>query len=127
MTFTGVGVVLYALAVWRLAHMLVKEDGPVAVLQRLRALDPSGIFSCVSCTSVWAAGLLLLAPRWAQTLLAGSAAAKLLEDYLYDDTETETPQSVEVPFHRHYDPFNTPIGNAEDGGPLTARRFLEER
>lgn len=50
---------LAALAVWRLTHFLAKEDGPWAVVRRLRrALNGrfwGELFSCFYCLSVWIA------------------------------------------------------------------------
>lgn len=82
--------IVYALAVWRLTYMLVKEDGPEAIFAIFRAkagvrYDPNGqaygenflseVLSCFWCCSVWAAAILLVAPRWVNTVLAGSALA----------------------------------------------------
>jgi hypothetical protein len=91
--------ITYVLAVWRLAHMVVKEDGPGDVFRWLRDADdfvrPAPLsrgvvkaLNCVSCASIWAAGFLLIVDRtpfrWLRWVLAGSAVAKLLEDYFYE-------------------------------------------
>lgn len=100
---------VYALAVWRLSHMVVKEAGPFDAFDRLHDLPlPSWVAAglhCVSCTSVWAALLLLAFERtplhWLNTVLAGSAIAKLLEDYLYEPEVGEANSPVEEsPFSR---------------------------
>ena len=97
---------LLALAVWRLASLLVNEDGPGAVFARLRhaaglrsvvtkdnegnptvsrvALNPlaEGL-SCIWCVSVWAAALLALpfAPvRMLRLVLAASAGAIVIHE-----------------------------------------------
>lgn len=80
--------VLASLGVWRLTHLLNAEDGPWAILARLRAVAGDGAwgelldcFHCLSlCISVPFA--LALGVGWGQTLLlwpALSAAAILLE------------------------------------------------
>lgn len=48
---------LICLAVWRIAYMLVEEDGPYDIFKRLRADFPKGIspLECFYCTSVWVA------------------------------------------------------------------------
>lgn len=97
-----------ALAAWRLASLLVDEDGPLAVFSRLRykagvrsvvlkngqgnpepvkvAQTPlAEVFLCVWCMSVWTAALLALplAPvRWLRLVLAGSAGAVLVHEAL---------------------------------------------
>lgn len=49
-------VVIIGLAAWRLAYMLVKEDGPFAVFARLRTrLARLKLLECVYCVSVWLA------------------------------------------------------------------------
>lgn len=77
-------VIVAALATWRIAHMLLYENGPFKVLRRLRVMlgvmyyddDSDNIASskyeittCIWCLSVWvgaAVGVLwLLAPVWA--------------------------------------------------------------
>ena len=50
---------LAVLAVWRITHMLAREDGPWDILLRLRRRMGSGIlrrlFACVYCLSSWVA------------------------------------------------------------------------
>lgn len=99
---------IHALAAWRLASLLVNEDGPGAVFARLRhkagvrsvvtrdgqgnptasraALTPvaEGL-TCVWCVSVWAAALLALplAPvRILRLVLAASAGAIVAHEAL---------------------------------------------
>ena len=97
---------ILALAAWRLAAMLVHEDGPGAVFARLRyragvrsvvvkdgqgnptasrtALRPwSELFLCTWCMSVWTAALLAVpwAPMyWLRLVLAASAGAILAHE-----------------------------------------------
>lgn len=135
--------IVYALAVWRLAHMVVKEPGPADIFSRLRVHLIGGptIFpewtgrgiQCVSCVSVWAAFLLLIVERtplrWITVVLAGSAVAKLLEDYLYEEgsdgfQEEEMEEKVwgeptSSPFIP--DPYWGPIGNDPSGRALRSR------
>lgn len=63
------GVVLAGFAGWRLASLLVREDGPFAVFERLRhlvgvrtgVLNPvAEVFTCVWCMSVWTCGAMML-------------------------------------------------------------------
>lgn len=51
-----------ALAAWRLAYLLVREDAPWRVFARLRTRFPlGGLLDCVYCASIWtAAGMMLL-------------------------------------------------------------------
>lgn len=98
--------VVTALAAWRLAHLLVHEDGPGAVFARLRyragvravaRVDDQGQvvasrtaantvaegLTCVWCVSVWAAALLSLPGRPVAGLrgvLAVSAGAILVQE-----------------------------------------------
>ena len=98
--------VILALASWRLAYMLVNEDGPGAVFSRLRyragvrsvvTRDNAGQpvaskvalnglaegLMCVWCVSVWAAALLLVPwppLEWLRWLLAVSAGAVLAHE-----------------------------------------------
>ena len=80
---------LGALAVWRVAHLVVHEDGPFAVIASARARLGGGMLGelvdCFACTSVWAAvpAALLVGSRRRRDLpmvwLALSGAACLLE------------------------------------------------
>ena len=52
---------ILSIATWRLAYMLVNEAGPGEIIKQLREIfNPSGVFDCVFCTSVWVAALLLI-------------------------------------------------------------------
>lgn len=84
---------IYALATWRLAHLLAGERGPYDVLGKLRAAcgvgyEPDGtvvaeteaaqLITCVWCSSPWlAAGLWLLRRVWPGLgdLITGALAA----------------------------------------------------
>lgn len=76
------------LAVWRLTHLVVEEDGPWDVFLKLRELARRAgverLFGCFLCFSVWAAVpvALLLSRQWREVLLlilALSGGAILLE------------------------------------------------
>ena len=80
--------VLATLAVWRVAHLLVHEDGPKGLISQLRVLaagtEIGRALDCVGCMSLW---LALPASVWVSrrlseflpTWLALSGAAFLLE------------------------------------------------
>jgi hypothetical protein len=77
-----------ALAVWRLTHLVVEEDGPADVVVRVRRRVGDGIvgsaMDCFYCSSVWAAAACAPAvtrrPRELPlAVLALSGAACLLE------------------------------------------------
>lgn len=76
---------LLAVAAWRLAYLLVYEDAPWRLAERLRARFPGRMLYCLYCTSIWAAGLLWL--LWATParalvdVLAISGLALLLWRY----------------------------------------------
>jgi len=84
----SINFVLAALAVWRVAHMLVHEDGPRRLIAQLRALaagtEIGRALDCVGCMSLW---LALPASVWVSrrlsefipTWLALSGAAFLFE------------------------------------------------
>lgn len=72
---TAVDVFVGGLAVWRITHMLLWEEGPFKVFFRLRELFsvehdysgapvswatwfPANLFECAMCMSVWVTGLL---------------------------------------------------------------------
>ena len=49
----------FALATWRVTHLLVEEDGPADVVLRLRRAAGTGtvgqLMDCFSCASLWVA------------------------------------------------------------------------
>jgi hypothetical protein len=51
--------VVAMLATWRLTHLVVREDGPAALLARARAAlsdgTGMGVLDCFYCTSLWVA------------------------------------------------------------------------
>jgi hypothetical protein len=76
------------LAVWRLTHLLLAEDGPFDVIVSLRRACGKGFFGqlmdCFYCLSLWTAApaAFVLAQRWLDGLLlwfALSASAILFE------------------------------------------------
>jgi hypothetical protein len=80
--------VLGSLGVWRVTHLLNAEDGPWALLVKLRAAAGDGIWGglldCFNCLSLWIAVpfAVLLGVGWGQRVLlwlAFSAAAIFLE------------------------------------------------
>lgn len=58
-SLTPFGFILCLLAVWRLAHLLSREDGPFDLVIRFRKLFGQGVFGalldCFYCVSVWVA------------------------------------------------------------------------
>jgi Protein of unknown function (DUF1360) len=84
----GFRFVLEALAIWRLSHLIAREDGPFDVIVRLRALVGAGVLGqlmdCPYCLSLWlAAPLAFFAesswPARVLTWLALSAVASIVE------------------------------------------------
>lgn len=93
--------VIYALATWRLAHLLACERGPYDVLGRLRTAcgvgyeadgtvvadtEAARLITCVWCSSPWLAALLMLLGRlwpglgdFVAGALAASAVAVFVE------------------------------------------------
>ena len=102
---TGVGMpgfVLCLLAVWRLAHLLSREDGPFDLVLRFRKLLGQGFFGslldCFHCVSLWISVpfAFLLCDEWIGgivTWLALSGGAGLLfrlrEKYSPNEKEAE--------------------------------------
>ena len=77
---------ILALASWRLAYLLTKEDAPFRLMARLRAITTfGGLLDCIYCASIWASiGCYLLwqtplAPL--VTILAISGGAMMLWRY----------------------------------------------
>lgn len=83
-------VIYYGLAVWRLSHLVCKEDGPGDLLIKIRKVVTfSGLLDCVWCASIWAsAGFTLLywlSPATAQIIAAPltlSAVAVIVERHM---------------------------------------------
>lgn len=95
---------LRALACWRLAYMLVNEEGPNRIFQTLRR--KSGIehdadgkpiawtndltpLWCVWCTSLWISPLILLLPAPILSVLSCSGAVCLLQA-VYEKVSSES-------------------------------------
>lgn len=80
--------ILFALAVWRITHLLSNEDGPFGVVFWFRKQLGHGflgqLFDCFYCLSIWVSVpfALVFYPKWPDVLLcwlALSGAACLLE------------------------------------------------
>lgn len=69
---------ILAKATWRLAFMLVREDGPGNILLETRTTF-GGAFNCVNCMSIWTAAIMLILWRtelsWIVNILAVSGQA----------------------------------------------------
>lgn len=84
--------VVYALAVWRISHMLVYEEGPVGIFAWMRgktgivhddqgvpiAWPDHNVFRCLWCTSWWVSLGLLALPVVVFVPFAGSAVAIII-------------------------------------------------
>ena len=58
MTLSLLDLLVIALATWRLAFLLAREDAPFALLKRLRAKTTlGGLLNCLMCASIWCAAL----------------------------------------------------------------------
>jgi len=80
--------VLLSLVVWRITHLLAKEDGPFDIIFRLRKAAGAGFFGslldCFYCLSIWIAlpAGIYIGNTWLEKILywlALSGAACLLE------------------------------------------------
>lgn len=74
---------LAALAVWRVSHLLAREDGPWDILAKFRHFA-GPLFNCIYCLSVWVAipAALWFRASWVDSIflwLAVSGAACLLD------------------------------------------------
>lgn len=99
---TPLAFIIGSLAVWRLSHGLVKENGPLMLFARLRARlarsqKRSGgffdLFSCVYCISFWiglGASLFVAYSffSWIGYAFAFSGVAMLLESFFSKQTNT---------------------------------------
>ncbi|HTO48360.1 MAG TPA: DUF1360 domain-containing protein [Burkholderiales bacterium] len=77
-----------ALATWRVAHLIAREDGPGEVVLRLRLAAGQGLLGqamdCFHCAALWAAAPLALiladsVTTWSAAWLALGGAASLAE------------------------------------------------
>ena len=82
-------------AVWRIASLLVHEDGPYYMFRRLREKvgfayyadgtllrEPDNhVLACVWCASVWVALLVSVLPHWTRRTLSLSTLAIMVEKY----------------------------------------------
>jgi Protein of unknown function (DUF1360) len=81
--------VIAVLAIWRVTHLLAREDGPARLVLRLRRALGNGavghLLDCFKCLSLWVAAPFACSvtldplPLFV-TWLAGSGAAMLLEE-----------------------------------------------
>jgi hypothetical protein len=92
--------VVAALATWRVAHLVAREDGPFDVVLSLRARAADGVLGrlmdCPYCLSIWIAMPCALAvgntaAGWALAWLGISGGASLLERL----TERQAPHQGE--------------------------------
>jgi len=92
--------VLSILAVWRITHLLGKEDGPFSIIFLIRKKAGAGFFGslldCFYCLSVWIAlpfAIWLGTTWWEKILmwLALSGAACLLEQSTTKNNSDNTP------------------------------------
>ncbi len=100
------GLILGALAVWRITHLLHSEDGPWDAIACLRRLAGKSIFGklldCFYCLSIWLAVPFAwyLGDSWKHRLLlwpALSGAAILLERATGGLRELPVPRYIEDP------------------------------
>lgn len=92
--------ILSILAVWRITHLLGKEDGPFDIIFLMRKKAGAGFFGslldCFYCLSIWIAlpfGIWLGTTWWEKILmwLALSGAACLLEQATTKKNSDDTP------------------------------------
>lgn len=103
---------LGTLGTWRVTHLIAMEDGPFAVIARLRRLAGSGVLGqmldCFYCLSMWSAALVALplaqtALHYIYLCLAFSAGSILLESLAHRRGDPE-------PFY-YETPLGGPLGN----------------
>lgn len=92
--------ILSVVAVWRLTHLIGKEDGPFNIMFLLRKKAGSSFFGklmdCFYCLSIWIAlpFALWLGLTWIEKILvwlALSGAAAFLEQATTKTNNTDTP------------------------------------
>ncbi|MFQ5528618.1 MAG: hypothetical protein ACE5GX_20480 [Thermoanaerobaculia bacterium] len=96
---------LAALAVWRITHLLIREDGPWKLVARLRGWFEGGfwggLLGCFKCLSVWVAipFAFFVSGDWVERAvawLALSGLAILLEEQLTGPLLIEEGESDEL-------------------------------
>lgn len=109
----AIGLLMGALAVWRVTHLLHAEDGPWDIVVRLRTAAGNGtlgsMMDCFYCLSVWMAlpFAAWLSNSWLQGLLwwpALSGAAILLERF--SNGRPATASSPDLSLTSHTDQEN---------------------
>lgn len=61
MTLSPLELLVLALATWRMAYLMAKEDAPFHLMSRLRQRTTfGGLLDCIKCSSWWAAVVMLL-------------------------------------------------------------------
>lgn len=96
--------VLTVLAVWRITHLLAREDGPWAVVARLREglgdTVAGRLLDCFKCLSLWVAvpfaWMVGAGPPRVLAWLALSGGAVLLEESLEEPLVIETEVDDEL-------------------------------
>jgi hypothetical protein len=118
--------VVAVLAVWRVTHLLAREDGPADLVYRWRARLGDGAVGrgvdCFYCLSVWVAApfALFVAGRWLDrlvTCLALSGAACLLEAATAAAKEIPREEVTHVVLRSETGGANGP--DCPDGDPLS--------
>ncbi len=96
---------LAALAVWRITHLLIHEDGPWKIIARFRdklgAGFWRGLIGCFKCLSIWIAVpfVFFVGGDWVEKIvvwLALSGSAILLEEQLTGPLLVEEGESDEL-------------------------------
>jgi hypothetical protein len=123
--------VLALLATWRLTHLIVREDGPAALLARARAALSDGagvgVLDCFYCTSLWVAApvALWVASRpldAAVVWLALSGGACLCERVGQPEVVLQPlPEPIEGEHHGMLRTETEPVGGRADGVAATGR------
>jgi len=97
--------VVAALATWRLAFLLAREDGPWRLFARLRSgvggTFPGQLLQCVKCVSLWVAMpfALFVKGDWSELLviwLALSGVTALIDEWMRPPFEWQETKDNEV-------------------------------
>ena len=82
-----IDLLILAIATWRVAYLITKEDAPFKLMKRFRERHPDwGVFHCIYCASVWTALVLLIVwlipyGQYVVTVFALSGAGLMLASY----------------------------------------------